>query len=655
MFRKFGKLSKLAIACAIAAGSFAWSFSDTTHALSKLTMDKALQDDIRYELGLPEKEPVTEDEISIIHSLSLDDTEEIQSLKGLEHALYLTQIFIMNTHDKLDITALSSIESLQFLYIDSGSLNEEGQYVVEQLKEKGVTVVTKIDLDDNSESSSLAPIKIYIDGELAEFGIDPVIVKGSTMVQFRPLFEQFGLEVGWDGATRTVTGSKEKLELKLVIDSKSAFVSGQPVTLPSAPILMSGNTMVPLRFIGEATGRSVEWDAETRTVSINSTVTSYNFEYLYSNDTKYFGDQKDGVPNGKGRLLYKGTLFYEGDFNNGIVEGNGIMYDVEDTTSYYDGPFLNNRPQGEGKMVYSGGSYYEGSFVDGMREGIGKWFNADGSLRYNGQFKRDALHGHGTYYEAPRNYYIGSFERGYYNGSGKFYTDGKLDYDGEWLNDGRYIGKQYYDGKLGYVGYFYHNEAHDSGTVYSDGSTKYYRGELTNGNITGVGIFYLEDGIRYIGEVYEGNMDGYGFIRHADNTISNAGYWVADEYIGEEPPPVTEDTTIKQLLRNSFYSYIDGYYVNDYNLDSTEAMMFIELETEEDAELFNGLSKEAKAKLMNHVAQMRWGDVVGVEQCYVYVTYDYEDIYARAAITYEQADADVVVEAFAKGNGKYYK
>lgn len=622
-----------------------------THAAITQKLDKGLEDEIREELGLQTTEAVTEDEINILTQLTINEGQHINSLHGLEEAYFLSSVLIFDAHQKLDLTALAQVDSLSLLVIDREALSKEGQYVVDQLENKGVAIV---DLDP-SEFEDNDAIEVYIDGELAEFQIEPVIISGSTMVQFRPLFEQFGLDVGWDQATRTVTGTKEKLEIELVIDSKTASVSGQAITLPTAPKIISGNTMVPLRFIGEATGRRVKWDGETRTVYIDSTVASYNLGYLYANDTEYFGEEQNGVPHGKGRLLHKGKLFYEGDFKLGVIEGSGIMYDVEDSSSYYEGQFLNNRFHGQGKTIYSDGSYYEGPFINGMREGNGRLLNADHSLNYIGMFSLDALNGKGTYHFDSTSYYVGAFEDGALEGTGKLYTNGKLQFDGIWHDSYRAIGREYYDGKLGYQGYFYDNVQHGQGTVYSTQTgKKYYRGGIKDGLITGVGVIYLDNGDRYIGEVYNNLFDGYGFIKDPDGKIFNLGYWENDEYIGEDPPPVTEESTIKSLSRAAQFQYIDGYYDNDYDLTSKEAMFIIQLPTKELLELFQGLSKDNKAKFINSFVQARWGHVLGVDNCYVYVMHT-EDIYAKATLTYDMADNAVQVTEYPFGNGTIKK
>lgn len=647
------KLSKLTIAWAIAAGAFAWGPSSTTQAAFKTELDQGLEAVIRETLALPESDEVTEDEVAILTSLYITEGEAIKSLRGLEEAEFLGDIYFSGAHDKLDISSLAEIPSLQFLAIDVEALNEEGQYVVSELEKKDVAILNLSD-DPIDITTHPLPIKVIVDGELVDFPEDPVIINGSTMVPFRKLFELFGLEVGWDQATRTATGTKEKLKISLTIDNKVANVSGQQITLPIAPKIIEGNTMVPLRFIGEATGRRVTWYGDYRIVSIRSTLRSHNFEYLYSNDTEYFGAEKDGIPHGQGRLLHNGKLLYEGDFKNGIIEGSGKMYDMEDRSSYYEGEFKNNRFQGNGKFVYSDGSYYTGPFEDGLQEGTGKLLNADGSLLYTGSFSGGSLHGKGTYYFGENHYYIGSFEDGLFAGQGKVYDDGKLQYEGEWAGDAKYKGKSYVDGKLDYEGYFHDNNPHGYGTTYTPDGELYYRGQFQFGHITGVGIYYFEDGSRYIGEVYYDTMDGYGFIKYDNHSFGNAGYWVNDQYYGEAEPPVTEESTMKTLTRNADYSFVDGYYYNDLDLESTEAMMFIDLAAEEHVEQFNAWSKERKAAFINDFVQRNWGDVVGADKVYAFVMYG-NDVYAKATIEYEMENSAVQVTEYPKGTGRVEK
>ncbi|AFC30985.1 hypothetical protein PM3016_4209 [Paenibacillus mucilaginosus 3016] len=105
------------------------------------------------------------------------------------------------------------------------------------------------------------PLKVFVDTNQIPFEVDPLIINGTTLVQFRPLFQAMGMEVKWEEASRTVTGTKADLMISLRIEDPQAVVNGRQVPLSEPARIVNGSTMVPLRFIGEATGALVNWDA----------------------------------------------------------------------------------------------------------------------------------------------------------------------------------------------------------------------------------------------------------------------------------------------------------------------------------------------------------------------------------------------------------
>lgn len=68
----------------------------------------------------------------------------------------------------------------------------------------------------------------------------------------------------------TQESEKEKFEVKLTLGKDVAYVNGQPKTLLQSPITLNNTTLVPVRFISEAFGYKVEWDQNTKTVTITN-------------------------------------------------------------------------------------------------------------------------------------------------------------------------------------------------------------------------------------------------------------------------------------------------------------------------------------------------------------------------------------------------
>ncbi|MCR4442624.1 MAG: copper amine oxidase N-terminal domain-containing protein [Peptococcaceae bacterium] len=107
-----------------------------------------------------------------------------------------------------------------------------------------------------------------IDGRPVGLDVAPVIVNGRTMVPLRFVGEAFGALFSWDEKSRRVTCSLDDTTIELFIDRKTALANGKNVSLDAAPFIAGGRTMVPLRFIGEHMGASLEWDPESKTAAV---------------------------------------------------------------------------------------------------------------------------------------------------------------------------------------------------------------------------------------------------------------------------------------------------------------------------------------------------------------------------------------------------
>ena len=94
------------------------------------------------------------------------------------------------------------------------------------------------------------------------------IINDRTMVPLRAIFEALGATVEWNNETRTVTSEKGDTKISLTIDDTNLYVNGEAKVLDVPAQIVNDRTMVPARAIAEAYGCKVEWDGETRTVTI---------------------------------------------------------------------------------------------------------------------------------------------------------------------------------------------------------------------------------------------------------------------------------------------------------------------------------------------------------------------------------------------------
>ena len=87
----------------------------------------------------------------------------------------------------------------------------------------------------------------------------------------RFISEAMGAEVEWVDAERKVVIRKDGKEIILMIGSNKALVNGQEILLDcAANIMPPGRTFVPVRFISENLGARVEYNSETREITISN-------------------------------------------------------------------------------------------------------------------------------------------------------------------------------------------------------------------------------------------------------------------------------------------------------------------------------------------------------------------------------------------------
>jgi hypothetical protein len=84
----------------------------------------------------------------------------------------------------------------------------------------------------------------------------------------RFIAESFGATVEWVKETETIVIQLDSMTITLQIDNTTAFINGRSYILDAPPIIKNGRTFVPVRFIAESFGATVEWVKETETVII---------------------------------------------------------------------------------------------------------------------------------------------------------------------------------------------------------------------------------------------------------------------------------------------------------------------------------------------------------------------------------------------------
>ncbi|XP_070241176.1 MORN repeat-containing protein 1 isoform X1 [Bos mutus] len=178
--------------------------------------------------------------------------------------------------------------------------------------------------------------------------------------------------------------------------------------------------------------------------------------YVYPNSFfRYEGEWRGGKKHGRGKLLFKDGSYYEGDFVDGEITGEGCRHWAL-TGNTYTGQFVLGEPQGHGIMKYQAGGHYEGELFRGLREGHGCLVDADGQVywgsfhdnkrhgqgqmvfrngdKYEGNWVRDQRQGHGMLRLADGSTYEGQWHSGVFSGQGSMAHCSGVIYRGIWIN-----------------------------------------------------------------------------------------------------------------------------------------------------------------------------------------------------------------------------
>jgi hypothetical protein len=125
-------------------------------------------------------------------------------------------------------------------------------------------------LSVSSIASAAESITTYVNTKKINFTTSPILEKGRTLVEFRPIFEALGLSVEYYSASKTIVGKNNDVKIQLTLGSKTAYVNGSKVALEVAPKTIKGRTLVPIRFISDSTGSEILWHGSVNEIDIYS-------------------------------------------------------------------------------------------------------------------------------------------------------------------------------------------------------------------------------------------------------------------------------------------------------------------------------------------------------------------------------------------------
>lgn len=174
--------------------------------------------------------------------------------------------------------SFSNVRSLEVSVTIAGSTlpageNFEGLIGIvgdDSCRDTNVKVTVQTDKDIRIRLT-LGSISAEINGYQIVLNAPPVKIKGTTMVPIRFISEAFGCKVDWEANEKKITITRGTKIIVLYLDKKDAYINGQKVTMTAPPTSVNGKTVVPVRFIAETFGAKVNFDAGTGVITIEYT------------------------------------------------------------------------------------------------------------------------------------------------------------------------------------------------------------------------------------------------------------------------------------------------------------------------------------------------------------------------------------------------
>ena len=172
-----------------------------------------------------------------------------------------------------DLKIGESIPRGKSALIDNEMYNDE-DFDVAPVTVKGyINIVTPADTNTVKVNASFVIGKTSYTNNGTEVTMDaaPYIAKNRTMVPIRYIANACGVtdeNITWNQATRTATISGPNNVVTIKMGSNTITTSNGVITMDTVAVNTGNRIYVPARFIANALGATVTWDAATQTVGI---------------------------------------------------------------------------------------------------------------------------------------------------------------------------------------------------------------------------------------------------------------------------------------------------------------------------------------------------------------------------------------------------
>ncbi len=141
-------------------------------------------------------------------------------------------------------------------------------------------IILKNNYLNNLYSKRLEQIKkrdktfVYIDGLLVD--AETYVIDGITYIELRKILENLSFDVVWNSHQKEIIISKDQNVFRVFLNQKVAYCNLKEISLTALPMVSKSKTFLPVRFLREAMGIDVYWDATHNAVLVETNLKGEN-------------------------------------------------------------------------------------------------------------------------------------------------------------------------------------------------------------------------------------------------------------------------------------------------------------------------------------------------------------------------------------------
>jgi len=194
------------------------------------------------------------------------------------------------------------------------------------------------------------PITVTVYDHLITFGVKPIHDHGTVLVPLRFVADELGGTINSLNNNDLIL-SKDTIKITLNIGSKIVKKNKEQFTLTKAPILVDVRTLVPLRFLSEAFGASINYSNNNVSISTTNSEPPNNYPVIRGNSI-------GNLNNGGWYASYEDWIYFNNPHDQGSIYKEKLDGTVQQKVN--EDVFVTSLNIVNGKLYYvSGNTIYK--------------------------------------------------------------------------------------------------------------------------------------------------------------------------------------------------------------------------------------------------------------------------------------------------------